>query len=99
MPRPSAYPLKHGRIFGTVYDYGLGDVLEDHTHDATNNHITIITNGHFEVTGETKHSGRVLRSGEIVDDFEPGRTHGFKALSPGRHINLLIHDGEVSSDV
>ena len=88
---PRAYPFRKGaRVRGTVYDYAPGDVLDIHTHDEPNNHCTIITNGFLEVLGDNEHVGRTVGQGEVID-FEPGRPHGFRALTAARMINLLLN--------
>lgn len=98
MARPTAHKMVYGRVFGTVYDYKEGDVLDLHQHTVETNHITIVTNGKLEVFGDTERAGDVLTAG-MVAEWEPNVSHGIKALAPSRMINLLVHDKEVEGDV
>jgi len=98
MAPPIAAPIRYGRVFGTVYDYNAGDVLEIHTHEVSNNHITIVTNGMLRVIGPNHHEGKVLSPGQVIA-WEANVPHGLEAVTDARMINLLTHDKEVSGNV
>ena len=63
----------------------VGDELPAHSHDAETNHITIISRGDFECTGDPRVAGEILSPGDAVD-WGAGIQHGFIALTPGARI-------------
>lgn len=89
MARPRVTKIRLGNLRGSIYDYADGDVLPEHTHNESTNHLTIVTNGRLEVIGATDRAGRVLSAGDVLE-WEPCVSHGMRALEPSRMVNLLI---------
>ena len=75
-----------GKLQMTVYHYEQpGDELQVHTHTVENNHITIIGQGSFRVTGAAAIRGTILKPGTVVD-WPAGQEHGFVALEPNSRM-------------
>ena len=80
-------PINFGNLSGRVYDYPeAGDVLPMHTHDETNNHISIVAKGSFKAHGDGWEM--TLVAGNVVD-WPANQAHEFIALEPNsRLVNI-----------
>ena len=75
--------IELGMLRGTGYFYEqAGDQLPVHVHDASSNHITIISIGSFRCVGNQEIEGRILEQGQVVD-WPDNQPHGFVALVDG----------------
>ena len=80
-------PIAFGNLTGMMYDYPeAGDVLPMHTHDETNNHISIVAKGSFKAHGDGWEM--TLVAGNVVD-WPANQAHEFIALEPhSRLVNI-----------
>ncbi|MEI8035581.1 MAG: hypothetical protein WCH96_08920 [Betaproteobacteria bacterium] len=81
-----------GKLNGTVYDFGMGDVLPMHSHTDGNVHISIVLRGSFKATGPYADGTsweKILEQGKIYD-WNADQFHEFTALEPNsRVINII----------
>jgi quercetin dioxygenase-like cupin family protein len=78
------------KINGTIYDFPLiGDMLPMHTHDETNNHISIISRGSFKAHGDGWEL--MLAAGNVVD-WPLHQAHEFIALETNSRLVNIIKD-------
>lgn len=82
--------LQFGDLSLSVFRFeGAGFLLPSHDHSAAPEtaHITIVTNGSFEVSGDGW--VRVMGAGDIID-FAASQKHEFKALEPNSKLINII---------
>ena len=81
-------PIHFGSLNGTIYDYPkAGDVLPMHTHDETNNHISVVAKGSFKAHGNGWE--KVLVCGNVID-WPANQPHEFIALEDNsRLVNIV----------
>jgi quercetin dioxygenase-like cupin family protein len=86
-----------GDIKGSIYDFEkAGDVLEKHTHDETNAHITIVAKGSIKAYS---HDWELVIPAGKVANFAPNQPHEFMALEDDtRIVNILKKFGGVVND-
>jgi quercetin dioxygenase-like cupin family protein len=82
--------VTYGQLRIMIYDFEYkDDVLEEHSHNRENTHITICAKGEVSVVFNDKTIN--LKEGNIIEFF-PGQTHAIKALTDNcRILNIPIH--------
>lgn len=66
-----------------------GDVLPVHNHldKPENKHITVITNGRFEILGER--AEQIVNSGDVIE-WRVDEDHGLRAVTSGTFMNIRM---------
>jgi len=73
-----------GKPAGVVYVFQAGDELPAHTHEDADNHITVLTFGAIELSGDRAGEVHEAAPGKaVILDWKVGELHGFKALIDG----------------
>lgn len=74
-------PFKTDQISGRVYNFNTGQGLPVHIHPITHrtNHITIIAQGSFVLSGRPAIEDKIIKAGDVLD-WIAEEPHGFTAL-------------------
>ena len=81
---------RYGQLNVVVYDFeSRNDMLESHSHQSSDTHITICVRGEVEVVFPNK--TQTLKEGNIIEFF-PNQRHAIKALvDNSRIVNIPIN--------
>jgi quercetin dioxygenase-like cupin family protein len=80
--------IHFGKLNGAIYDAPeVNDILEMHTHNEEDVHITVVARGSFKVHGGGWEM--VAKAGDVIN-WEVGQAHEFIALEPNsRFVNIV----------
>lgn len=87
--KPDDKPFAAGSLLGVIYDFAQGDVLDEHVHDASTAHISILTYGKLRWFGPW--GERTQMPGEILK-WDAEVPHGCEAHAPSRLINIQTQE-------
>ena len=87
LAKPTELP-QLGNLRGVIYDFDkAGDILEKHTHNESNVHITIVARGKLKAYSHDWEQEVI--AGQLID-FRVGEPHELMALEDNTRIYNII---------